>query len=374
MSLELSSEVNEIVQIKVVGVGGGGGNAVDRMVEEGVQGVEFIAINCDKLDLLRSKADHKVQIGEKLTHGQGAGARPDVGKAAAEESKDEIIAALKGTDMVFITAGMGGGTGTGAAPVVAQIAKDMGILTVGVVTKPFSFEGKARMNAAVRGIEELSEHVDSLIVIPNDRLKLGSEQKLTLINAFQIADDVLRQGVQNISELIKMPAMVNLDFADVTTVMKDSGYAHMGVGTATGRDKAEQAANAAITSPLIETSMNGAHGIIVSIVGSSDIGLDEVSEASTIIANAAHPDATIIWGVSIDETMEDSIRITVVATGSSDTPKKNEDPFESLGLDAFGGNSTKDTFGADNSAPASTAAKSDEDDDFYDVTQIFNRK
>ncbi len=369
MSLELSNEINEIVQIKVVGVGGGGGNAVDRMVAEGVKGVEFIAINCDKLDLLRSKADHKLQIGEKLTHGQGAGARPEVGKAAAEESKDEIIAALKGTDMVFVTAGMGGGTGTGAAPVVAQIAKDMGILTVGVVTKPFSFEGKARMNSAVHGIEELSEHVDCLIVIPNDRLKeVYKDQKITLLNAFQLADDVLRQGVQNISELIKMPAMVNLDFADVTTIMKDSGYAHMGVGSASGRDKAEQAATAAITSPLIETSMNGAHGIIVSIVGSSDIGLDEVSEASEIIANAAHPDATIIWGVSLDDSLEDTIRVTVVATGSSDTPKKTSDPFDSIGFDSF--DSDKGT-----SFPnAASSAASSDDDDFYDVTQIFNRK
>lgn len=356
--MELSKEINEIVQIKVIGVGGGGGNAVDRMVDAGVRGVEFVAVNCDKLDLLRSKANHKVQIGEKLTHGQGAGARPEVGKGAAEESKDEIIAALKGTDMVFITAGMGGGTGTGAAPVVAQIAKDMGILTVGVVTKPFSFEGKARMTSADRGIEELSAHVDSLIVIPNDRLKLVSEQKITLINAFQIADDVLRQGVQNISELIKMPAMINLDFADVTTVMKDSGYAHMGVGSATGRDKAEQAATAAITSPLIETSMNGAHGIIVSIVASPDIGLDEVTQASQIVADAAHPDATIIWGVMLDEKMEDEMKVTVVATGSSDTPKKNEDPFQSLGLDSFSADKADDT----------------DDGEFYDVTQIFNRK
>lgn len=364
MGMELSQEVNEIVQIKVIGVGGGGGNAVDRMVEAGVRGVEFVAINCDKLDLLRSKANLKVQIGEKLTHGQGAGARPEVGKGAAEESKDEIIAALKGTDMVFITAGMGGGTGTGAAPVVAQIAKDMGILTVGVVTKPFSFEGKARMTSAERGIEELSEHVDSLIVIPNDRLKLVSEQKITLLNAFKIADDVLRQGVQNISELIKMPAMVNLDFADVTTVMKDSGYAHMGVGFATGRDKAEQAATAAITSPLIETSMNGAHGIIVSIVASPDIGLDEVTEASTIVSNAAHPDATIIWGVMLDETLEDSMSVTVVATGSSDTPKKNEDPFQSLGIDTFD----------KKESTVSAQSASNDDDEYYDVTQIFNNR
>ena len=296
MSFEVSSEINDVVQIKVVGVGGGGGNAIDRMAEAGVQGADFIAINSDKQALMRSKAQHKIQIGEKLTHGQGAGANPDIGKGSAEESKDEIIEALKGTDMVFITAGMGGGTGTGAAPVVAQIAKDMGILTVGVVTKPFAFEGKRRMSQAEQGIAELADHVDSLVVIPNERLKLVSEQKITLTNAFQVADDVLRQGVQNISELIKLPAMVNLDFADVTAVMKDAGYAHMGVGVATGRDKAETAAHAAITSPLIETSMNGAKGVIISITGSPDIGLEEVELASTIIAEAAHPDANIIWG------------------------------------------------------------------------------
>lgn len=367
MSLEISSEVNEIVSIKVVGVGGGGGNAVNRMVDAGVKGVEFIAVNCDKQALDRSKATHKVQIGEKRTHGQGAGAKPEVGKEAAEESKDEIIAALKGTDMVFITAGMGGGTGTGAAPVVAQIAKDMGILTVGVVTKPFSFEGKARQTSAEHGIEELSEHVDSLIVIPNDKLKNVSEQKLTLVNAFQIADDVLRQGVQNISELIKMPSMVNLDFADVTTVMKDSGYAHMGVGVATGRDKAEQAAKDAITSPLIETSMNGARGIIVSIIGSADIGLDEVTAASEIIKDAAHPDAIIIWGVSIDDSLEDTIHITVVATGSTDTPKKDVDPFKSIGFDSYNDDSKSSNYSSGSSAV------SKEDDEFYDVTQIFNR-
>ncbi len=353
MSFEIDNEVNEVVQIKVVGVGGGGGNAIDRMVDAGVMGAEFVAINSDKQALMRSKATHKIQIGEKLTHGQGAGADPEVGKGSAEESKDEIIAALKGTDMVFITAGMGGGTGTGAAPIVAQVAKDMGILTVGVVTKPFAFEGKRRMAQAEKGIAELSEHVDSLIVIPNERLKLVSEQKITFKNAFQIADDVLRQGVQNISELIKMPADVNLDFADVTAVMKDSGYAHMGVGTATGRDKAETAAHAAITSPLIETSMNGAKGLIVCVVASPDIGLDEVSEASTIISDAAHPDANIIWGIMFDDSMEDSIRITVVATGSSETIKKNKEAFPGFTGEGFEENS--------------------ENDPYDDITSIFNR-
>ena len=359
MSFEVSSEINDVVQIKVVGVGGGGGNAIDRMADAGVQGADFIAINSDKQALMRSKAQHKIQIGEKLTHGQGAGANPDIGKGAAEESKDEIIEALKGTDMVFITAGMGGGTGTGAAPVVAQIAKDMGILTVGVVTKPFAFEGKRRMSQAEQGIAELADHVDSLVVIPNERLKLVSEQKITLTNAFQVADDVLRQGVQNISELIKLPAMVNLDFADVTAVMKDAGYAHMGVGVATGRDKAETAAHAAITSPLIETSMNGAKGVIISITGSPDIGLEEVELASTIIAEAAHPDANIIWGANTDDSLEDTIKITVIATGAGDSlnSKKEEDPFAGMGL------------GLDDSS-----SSDDKNDDYYDVTQIFSRK
>ncbi len=359
MSFEVSSEINDVVQIKVVGVGGGGGNAIDRMADAGVQGADFIAINSDKQALMRSKAQHKIQIGEKLTHGQGAGANPDIGKGAAEESKDEIIEALKGTDMVFITAGMGGGTGTGAAPVVAQIAKDMGILTVGVVTKPFAFEGKRRMSQAEQGIAELADHVDSLVVIPNERLKLVSEQKITLTNAFQVADDVLRQGVQNISELIKLPAMVNLDFADVTAVMKDAGYAHMGVGVATGRDKAETAAHAAITSPLIETSMNGAKGVIISITGSPDIGLEEVELASTIIAEAAHPDANIIWGANTDDSLEDTIKITVIATGAGDSlnSKKEEDPFAGMGL------------GLDESS-----SSDDKNDDYYDVTQIFSRK
>ena len=359
MSFEVTSEINDVVQIKVVGVGGGGGNAIDRMAEAGVQGADFIAINSDKQALMRSKAQHKIQIGEKLTHGQGAGANPDIGKGSAEESKDEIIEALKGTDMVFITAGMGGGTGTGAAPVVAQIAKDMGILTVGVVTKPFAFEGKRRMSQAEQGIAELADHVDSLVVIPNERLKLVSEQKITLTNAFQVADDVLRQGVQNISELIKLPAMVNLDFADVTAVMKDAGYAHMGVGVATGRDKAETAAHAAITSPLIETSMNGAKGVIISITGSPDIGLEEVELASTIIAEAAHPDANIIWGANTDDSLEDTIKITVIATGAGDSlnSKKEEDPFAGMGL------------GLDE--PSSS---DDKNDDYYDVTQIFSRK
>ena len=323
MAFEIDKETADVVQIKVVGVGGGGGNAVNRMVDSGVKGVEFLAVNTDKAALLLSKANHKIQIGEKLTKGQGAGASPDKGENAAQESKEEIAAALRNADMVFIAAGMGGGTGTGAAPVVAQIAKELGILTVGIVTKPFAFEGNKRMKQAEQGIEALREQVDSLIVIPNERLKLVSQEKITLKNAFDIADDVLRQGVQSISELINVTAMVNLDFADVTAVMKDAGYAHMGVGKATGRDKAEAAAQAAVSSPLIETTMENARGVIISITGSMDIGLEEVEQASTIISNMAHPDATIIWGAQLDESLEDEMRITVVATGLGDEKKDN---------------------------------------------------
>ncbi len=324
MAFEVSNELDDVVQIKVVGVGGGGGNAVNRMVDAGVRGVEFIAINTDKAALYLSKASQKIQIGSKATNGMGAGANPDKGKMAAEESREEIASAIRSADMIFITAGMGGGTGTGAAPIVAQIAKELGILTVGIVTKPFAFEGKKRMTQAEAGIAALREHVDSLVVIPNERLKYVSEQKITFKNAFDIADDVLRQGVQSISELINVTALVNLDFADVSAIMSDAGYAHMGVGVATGRDKAEQAARAAITSPLIETSMDNARGVIISITGSSDIGLEEVELASTIISEMAHPDATIIWGAQLDDTLEDTIRVTVVATGLGDEKKESK--------------------------------------------------
>ncbi len=330
MPFEVAEEMENVVQIKVVGVGGGGGNAINRMVSAGVRGVEFIAINTDKAALFLSKADQKIQIGEKSSNGMGAGGNPDNGRAAAEESRDEIAAAIRSADMIFITAGMGGGTGTGAAPVVASIAKELGVLTVGIVTKPFAFEGKRRMSQAEAGIAELSEHVDSLVVIPNERLKFVSEQKITFKNAFNIADDVLRQGVQSISELINVTALVNLDFADVKSIMADAGYAHMGVGVATGRDKAEQAANAAITSQLIETSMDNARGVIISITGSDDIGLEEVELASSIIADKVHPDATIIWGAQLDDSLEDTIRVTVVATGLGEEKKKDGADLASL--------------------------------------------
>ena len=322
MSFEISNEYEDVTKIKVIGVGGGGGNAINRMVDSGVQGVEFIAVNTDKHVLMFSKADTKIQIGEKVTAGKGAGARPEIGQKAAEESMDVIHDSLNGTDMVVITAGMGGGTGTGAAPVIAQMAKDKGILTVGIVTKPFNFEGRRRMAQAEDGIAELAKHVDSLIIIPNERLKLVSDEKITLVNAFNVADDVLRQGVRSIAELITVPGLINLDFADVTAIMKDAGHAHMGVGRGSGKDKAETAANAAISSPLLETTIKGSKGIIINITASNDIALEAVDTCCSIISDAADPDANIIFGVAFDESLDDEMVVTVVATGFGDV--KNE--------------------------------------------------
>jgi len=304
-----------VVTIKVVGVGGAGNNVVNRMVKAGTDGVEFIAINTDKQALSVSNADQKIQIGEKTTHGQGAGSNPEVGKKSAEESRNNIAKAIEGSHMVFITAGMGGGTGTGAAPTVADIAHESGMLTVAVVTKPFGFEGKRRMEQANNGIKELLGKVDSLLIIPNDRLKYATDQKVTLSNAFEIADDVLYQAVTSISDLIKDNGFINLDFADVTCIMKDAGFAHMGVGHAVGKGKAEDAARMAITSPLMETSINGAHGVLINITGSEDMGLDEVEAAANLVQEAAHPDANIIFGATFDPSMEDEIRVTVIATG-----------------------------------------------------------
>ena len=313
--MEMHIDTEQAAKIKVFGVGGGGGNAVNRMVSDGLQGVEFIAMNTDQQALSKNHAATKVQLGSKLTKGRGAGADPEIGQRAAEESKDEIANALKGSQMVFITAGMGGGTGTGAAPVVAEVAHDLGILTVGIVTKPFSFEGKRKMGLAEQGIANLLMHVDSLIVIPNERLKMISQEKITLMNAFQAADNVLRQGVESISALINVPAFINLDFADVRSIMKDAGYAHMGVGSAKGAGKAENAAKAAISSPLLETSIAGAHGVIINITSSPDIGLEDVETAAGLITQSAHPDANIIWGTAFDENLSDEMRVTVVATG-----------------------------------------------------------
>ena len=311
----VTTEFEENTQIKVIGVGGGGGNAINRMVSAGVQGVEFVAINTDRQALESSKATHKIAIGDKVTGGRGAGARPEMGLKAAEESRDIIVDTLNDTNMVFITAGMGGGTGTGAAPAIAQIAKERGILTVGIVTKPFEFEGRRRMQQAEAGIAELAQHVDSLIVIPNERLKLVSEQKITFLNAFSIADDVLRQGVKSIAELIKVPGIINLDFADVTSVMKDAGHAHMGVGRASGKDKAEKAATDAISSPLLETTIQGAKGVIILISACTDVTLDDVDVAATIVKDAADVDANIIFGASVDPALDDEMIVTVIATG-----------------------------------------------------------
>ena len=327
MGFEIAADFESVVQIKVIGVGGGGGNAVNRMIKSEIKGVEFIAINTDKHVLLQSQATHKIQIGEKVTKGQGAGARPEIGQRAAEESKDIITDALKGTDMVFITAGMGGGTGTGAAPIIANLAKEMGILTVGIVTKPFAFEGKKRMEQAEEGIRELAKNVDSLVVIPNERLKFFSTEKITLVNAFDVADDVLRQGVKSISELIQTVGFINLDFADVSAIMRDAGHAHMGVGRASGKDKAEVAANAAVSSPLLETTIDGAHGVIINFTSSPDIQLDEVEQAAKIISDAAHPEANVIFGVAFDDTLQDEIIVTVIATGfGMDGAVKRVDP------------------------------------------------
>lgn len=363
MPFEIENDFDNIVQIKVVGVGGGGGNAIDRMVASGVQGVEFISINTDRQALYRSKATQKIQIGEKVTHGKGAGSKPEIGQKAADESREAISAAIRGSDMVFVTAGMGGGTGTGAAPIVAEIAHDMGVLTVGIVTKPFEFEGRRRMEQAENGITALREHVDSLVVIPNERLKLVSEQRITLLNAFSIADDVLRQGVQSISDLIKLPGLVNLDFADVTAVMKDAGYAHMGVGRASGKDKAQEAANMAISSPLLETAINGAKGVIINITSSPDIGLDEIETASSMIASQAHEDANIIWGAAFDEDMDDEMSVTVIATG-----------FPTSGEEQSAAETEGKKTGKTKEKAASHDSNSVDDDDFTDIMQIFNRK
>ncbi len=324
MAFGFETGPENVVNIKVVGVGGGGNNVVNRMVRSGAKGVEFVAVNTDKQALNASSATYKIQIGEKLTHGKGAGSNPEVGKKSAEESRSQIAKAMEDTDMVFITAGMGGGTGTGGAPIVAEIAREMGILTVGVVTKPFGFEGRRRMQQAEAGIDTLRERVDSLVIIPNERLKHATDQKITFANAFEIADDVLRQAVQSISDLIRDTGFINLDFADVSAIMKDAGLAHMGVGRAAGKNKAEEAARMAISSPLLETSINGARGVLINVTGSMDIGLEEVEQAATLVQQAVHPDALTIFGATFDETLEDEIRVTVIATGFSE--ETNEEP------------------------------------------------
>ena len=320
MDFKAETGPENVVTIKVVGVGGAGNNVVNRMVKAGTQGVEFIAINTDKQALAVSNANQKIQIGEKMTRGQGAGSDPDIGKRSAEESRNNIAKAIEDADMVFITAGMGGGTGTGAAPVVAEIAREAGILTVGVVTKPFKFEGKRRMDQANMGIKELLSRVGSLLILPNDRLKYATDQKVTLANAFEIADDVLHQAVTSISDLIKNTGFINLDFADVTCIMRDAGFAHMGVGHAAGKGKAEDAARLAVASPLMETSINGARGVLINITGSEDMDLEDVETAANLVQEAAHPDANIIFGATFDDSLQDEIRVTVIATGFEESP------------------------------------------------------
>lgn len=313
--LDFDVEMEQFAQIKVIGVGGGGNNAINRMVEGGLKGVEFLAVNTDKQALFLSKANMKIQIGDKLTKGLGAGSDPDIGQKAAEENRDEIAEALKGSDMVFVTAGMGGGTGTGAAPVVASVAKELGILTVGVVTKPFTFEGRKRMVQAERGIAQLKENVDTLIIIPNDRLLQVIQKNTSMVEAFKMADDILRQGVQGISDLIAVPGLVNLDFADVKTIMLNTGIAHMGTGRATGENRAEEAAKQAVHSPLLETSIEGARGVLLNITGGADLGLLEVNAAAELVQKSADPEANIIFGAVIDESLNDELLITVIATG-----------------------------------------------------------
>ncbi|MEN2766535.1 cell division protein FtsZ [Ornithinibacillus xuwenensis] len=323
--LEFDTSIDQLATIKVIGVGGGGNNAVNRMIDHGVEGVEFIAVNTDAQALNLSKAEIKLQIGGKLTRGLGAGANPEVGKKAAEESKEQLEEVLQGADMIFVTAGMGGGTGTGAAPVIAQIAKDLGALTVGVVTRPFSFEGRRRSSQAVSGIDALKSNVDTLIVIPNDRLLEIVDKNTPMLEAFREADNVLRQGVQGISDLIAKPGLINVDFADVKTIMFNKGSALMGIGIATGENRATEAAKKAISSPLLETSIDGAHGILMNITGGTNLSLYEVQEAADLVTNAADEEVNVIFGSVINEDLKDEIIVTVIATGFNET-KKVEQP------------------------------------------------
>ena len=364
MAFQMDPGAGAVDVLKVIGVGGAGNNVVNRMVRDGVKGVEFIAVNTDRQALEVSSATYKIQIGEKLTGGKGAGSDPDMGRKSAEESRAQISKALEGTDMVFITAGMGGGTGTGAAPIVADIAKEMGILTVGVVTKPFNFEGARRMNQAEEGIAELRTKVDSLVIIPNERLRYATDQKLTFANAFEIADDVLRQAVQSVSDLITNTGFINLDFADVTTVMKDAGMAHMGVGRAAGKNKAEEAARMAISSPLLEVPIDGAKGVIVNVTGSLDMDLEEVTAATDMVREMADPNAHFIFGAAFDESLEDELLITVIATGFDGSGEAGQ---SSVGERPFSARSKEES-----AAPAA-AEKKDEDGGFDEVLKIFAR-
>ncbi len=371
MAFAMDTGVENVVSIKVIGVGGGGNNVVNRMVNDGIKGVDFVAVNTDKQALNSSAASYKIQIGEKLTGGKGAGSNPEVGRKAAEESRNQLAKALEETDMVFVTAGMGGGTGTGAAPVVAEAAKEQGILTVGVVTKPFAFEGRKRMTQAEQGIEELRSKVDSLVIIPNERLKYATDQKITFANAFEIADDVLRQAVVSISDLIRDTGFINLDFADVTAVMKDAGLAHMGVGRAAGKGKAEEAARMAISSPLLETSIKGAKGVLINVTGSMDIGLEEVEQAATLVQEAVHPDALTIFGATFDENLDDEIRVTVIATGFAepDEVAQISEPVTAKAAEAKPA-AEEPTEGI---TPEEEAELKEEQSHFDDILKIFER-
>lgn len=324
--INISSSSESGAVIRVIGVGGGGNNAVDRMIEENVECIEFISVNTDHQALERSKAPLRIRLGDKLTKGRGAGGKPEIGKKAAEETKDEIKQAIEGTTMLFITAGMGGGTGTGAAPVIAEIAKEMDILTVGVVTKPFAFEGKPRMKNAAEGIEELRKHVDTLVVIPNQRLLEIIDADTSIVQAFRLADEVLRQGVQGISDLVSKPGIINLDFADVSTIMRNQGIAHMGVGRSSAKNKMETAALEAINSPMLETSIEGATSVLLSIAGSAEMNMKEIDLAASIITNAVDKDANIIFGTTINDDLKDEVVITVIATGFDGKRKTVEKP------------------------------------------------
>ncbi|HHY77419.1 MAG TPA: cell division protein FtsZ [Clostridiales bacterium] len=356
--LEFDVEVNSVARIKVIGVGGAGNNAVNRMIAAGLKGIEFYSVNTDKQALSMTQSPNKLQIGEKLTKGLGAGANPEIGRKAAEESYEDIKQILEGADMVFITAGMGGGTGTGAAPVIAKISKELGILTVGVVTKPFAFEGKVRRMQAEKGLLELREHVDTLVTIPNDRLLQIVDKKTSIMDAFRIADDVLRQGVQGISDLIAVPGLVNLDFADVKTIMDSKGLAHMGIGKGSGENRSAEAVKQAIHSPLLETSIEGAKSVLLNITGGPDLGIFEVNEAAELVAQSADPDAIIIFGAVIDENLKDEMRITVIATGFSENQKK---PF---------------IFGEDDNdiSKKSDYSKSNYDDDDLDIPTFLRNR
>ncbi len=374
MVIGLETGPDTVVNIKVIGVGGAGNNVVNRMIHSGTKGVDFIAINTDKQALNMSSATYKIQIGEKLTHGQGAGSNPEVGRKSAEESRNQIAKALEETDMVFITAGMGGGTGTGAAPIVAEIAKEMEVLTVAVVTKPFGFEGRRRMQQAEAGIEELRTKVDSLVIIPNERLKYATDQKITFANAFEIADDILRQAVQSISDLIRDTGFINLDFADVTAIMKDAGMAHMGVGRAAGKGKTEEAARMAISSPLLETSIEGAKGVLLNFTIPMDIALDEVEQAADLVRDAVHPDANTIFGAIFDEPLDDEVRVTVIATGFDKEPGQLLKMTETKP----DGTSTQPPVVTPEPVPLKEEdvpkPEVPEDDPFEDIFKIFNKR